>query len=431
MRLLSACTRLAGQGLVVFTVALATAQSPDIPRVLTMEDAVRIAAKRNPSIKAARNEVEMLEADMVTAGKRLNPAFTFENENYPYFSSNRGPFFSNQETTARMDYEIETRGRRRLRTETARRAVEVQESVYADRLRQLRLEVQRALYRVVLAKANLEVARSVLEHTDEVIDLNQVRFEQGAISELELKRIEVERLRFLDDVFQSELAMRNAKSTLLGLLNASDLGQDIDVAGSLPVADEAAETGLPPRAPLAELRRVAMENRPDLAAAIIEERRADSQARLQSAIRAPNITAGGGYKRNGPDNSLVFGVTVPLKIFDRNQGGILRAQAERNRAANLAAVVRSRIELDIQKAYNAVDINRQRVDYIKTRHLRKAEDASTVTLAAYRLGAVPLMDYLDAQRGYRDTVRIYNQALFDNRMSLYELASAIGMGGSK
>ncbi len=75
-----------------------------------------------------------------------------------------------------------------------------------------------------------------------------------------------------------------------------------------------------------------------------------------------------------------------------------------------------------------MEINGQRVDYIRTQHLKKAEEASSVTLASYNLGGATLIDYLDAQRAYRDALRIYNQAQFDERISLYELASAIGLG---
>ncbi len=117
-----------------------------------------------------------------------------------------------------------------------------------------------------------------------------------------------------------------------------------------------------------------------------------------------------------------------MQIFNRNEGGVLRADAEQKRSANLEAALQKQIQLEVQQAYNAVEINRQRVEYIRTQHLGKAEDTSRVTLTSYNLGGATLMDYLDAQRTYRDALRIYNQALFDERISLYELASAIGSG---
>jgi cobalt-zinc-cadmium efflux system outer membrane protein len=403
------------------------AQEFSIPARLTLEEAIRLAVARNPSLAAAKNEVEAVQGDCLIASRRLNPAVSLEAEDFP-LRANPGSFFNSQEITLRFDYEIETRGRRQLRTLAANQALEAQKSIYQNQVRRLQLEVKRAFSSMVLAKSNLEVSRSILEQAERVIDLNRVRLKQGDISALDLNRIEVEKLRFEDDVFQADLMLRNARSTLLALLNAPDLSQKVDVVGELPVTDQMAEAGMPPPEPVEELLRMAFEQRPDVASALQEKRRADTETELQRAIRSPNVTIGGGYKRNLDENALVFGITVPLQIFNRNEGAIVRATAEQRRAANLEAVLRKQIQLEVQQAYNAVEINRQRVEYIRTQHLKKAEDASQVTLASYNFGDATLMDYLDAQRTYRDARRIYNQALFDERISLYELASAVGSG---
>jgi cobalt-zinc-cadmium efflux system outer membrane protein len=412
---------------VVLSASQLQAQESDIPSRLTLEDAIRLAIARNPTLAGAKNEVQALEGDTVAASKRLNPAVSLQAEDFP-IRMHPGPFFSSQEITLRFDYEIERGGRRQLRTDAARQAVEAQRLAYQDRVRLTQLEVERAFSRAMLAKSNLEASRSILEQAERMIALNRVRLSQGDISALELNRIEVEKLKFQDDVFQADLMLRNAKSSLLALMNAPDLSRDVDVIGALAVSGQISEPGLPPRAPLDELLRMALERRPDMASRLQEKKRADTETQLQRALRSPNITVGGGYKRNTFDNSLVFGVTIPLKVFNRNEGEILRADAEQMRAANLAAAVRKEIELDVQQAYNAVEINRQRVEYIRTQHMQKAEEASRVTLASYNLGGATLIDYIDAQRTYRDALRIYNQALFDERISLYELASSIGLG---
>jgi outer membrane protein, heavy metal efflux system len=403
------------------------AQDSTIPPRLTLEEAIRLAVARNPSLAAVRNEVEALEGDSVAASQRPNPAVSLEEEDFP-IRANPGRFFSTQEVTLRFDYEIESGGRRRLRTTTAQQSVEAQKLTLQDQVRRIELEVKRAFSRMILAKSNLETSRSILEQAERMIELNRVRFKQGDISALDLNRIEVEELRFRDDVFQADLMLRNSRNSLLALLNAPDLSQDVDVAGTLPVTDPMSEAGLPPRAPLEELFRIALQRRPDLASALQEKARADTETRLQRAIRSPNLTVGGGYKRSAADNSFVVGVTLPLQIFNRNQGGILRADAEQKRSANLEAALQKQIQLEVQQAYNAVEINRQRVDYIRTQHLGKAEQTSKVTLTSYNLGGATLIDFLDAQRTYRDALRIYNQALFDERISLYELASAVGTG---
>jgi outer membrane protein, heavy metal efflux system len=403
------------------------AQDADIPHRLTLEDAVRLAIGRNPALAAAKNEVQALEGDVVAANKRLNPAATLQTEDFP-ISTNPGPFFGNQEITLRFDYEIERGGRRQLRTDAAKQALDGKQLACQDRVRLITLDVERTFSRTILAKANMETSRLILDQAERMISLNRVRFEQGNISALELNRIEVEKLKFQDDVFQADLMLRNAKSSLLALLNASNLSRDVEVMGSLPVTDRASEPGLPPAAPLNELLRIAMQQRPDMASRLEEKKRADTETSLQRALRSPNVTVGGGYKRSGSYNSFVFGVTIPLKIFNRNEGAILRVDAEQMQAANLVAAVRKVIELDVQQAYNAVEVNCQRVEYIRTQHIKKAEEVSRVTLASYNLGGATLMDYLDAQRTYRDALRIYNQALFDQRVSLYELANSIGLG---
>ncbi len=398
-----------------------------IPSRLTLEEAVRLAMARNPSVAAARNEIEALEGDSVAARKRLNPAVSFEEADLP-LRANPGPFFGTQEISLRFDYELERGGRRELRAKSAEQAVEAQKLAYRDQIRRVELEIKRAFSRMVLAKSNLETSRSILDQAQQMIDLNRVRLEHGDISALDLNRIEVEKLKFRDDVFQAELMLRDSRSALLALLNADDLSRDIDVVGRLQVDDQVSEAGLPPRASLDELYRIALKTRPDRASALQQAARTDTETRLQRAMRSPNVTVGGGYKRNGIDNSFVVGVTVPLQLFNRNEGGILRAEAEQRRSANLESALQKQIQLEVQQAYNAVDVNRQRVEYIRTQPLEKAEGMSKVTLTSYNLGGATLMDYLDAQRTYRDALRIYNQALYDERVSLYELASAIGTG---
>ncbi|MEJ2109430.1 MAG: TolC family protein [Acidobacteriota bacterium] len=403
------------------------AQGSSIPSLLTLEDAVGLLLERNPALAAAKNDVQAAEGDTVTANKRLNPAFSLEFEDFP-LSTHPGPFFEVQDITSRVDFEIETGGRRRLRTEAAGQSLEASKLAYANKARLMRLHLERIFYRTVLEKSNLEDSRMILEQAERMISLNRVRFEQGDISALELNRIEVERLQFQEDIFQAELALRNAKSSLMALLNASDLSRDIEVIGLLPVNYQNPEPGLPLRTSLDELIHLAMEQRPDLAAGLLEVKRAETETRLQRAVRSPNITLGGGYKRNPSGNAVVFGVTVPLNIFNRNEGPIIRADAEHARASNLAAALRKEVQLDVQNAYNAVEVNRRRVEYIKAEQLGRAEEASRVTLQSYNLGGATLIDYLDAQRTYRDALRLYNQALYDERISLYELSSSIALG---
>jgi cobalt-zinc-cadmium efflux system outer membrane protein len=397
-----------------------------------MTDAVRIATERHPSVAAARNKVEMAQADRLTASRRLNPALTLNAESYPLFESPRPVFTNGQELVARLDQEIERAGRRSLRTKAADAGVETAEFRFKDRVRQIELDVRRAYFQVVLAKADIEVANGALGEIDRVLVLNRARAAQGEISGADLRRLQVERLRFVDDVFAAELAFRNASAALLTWMNVPDLTATVDVVESLQtpaaatlVAIAATPPGIQPNT--AVLRTQALASRPDVLAASREVARADTETQLQRALRTPNVTVGGGYKRDFGTNAVVFGVTVPLPIFNRNPGGVARAEAERRRADNEQSFVTLAVTLDVQQAVNAVDINRQRVQYIEREYLSNARESRDIVLASYRLGAAGLIDYLDAQRAFRDTARTYNRALYDLRVSQFQLEAAIGV----
>lgn len=407
------------------------AQDRVVPSQLRLADALRLAAERNPTFAAARNAVEAAEAQRIDASRRPNPAISVESEGYPAFESQRPAFFNNQEFTFRFDQEIELAGRRRLRTQTAEAAIDVARADAANQLRQLELEVRRAYFQAVLAKADREVAEATLQEIDNVIGLNRARFKSGEISGAEVRRVEVERLRFVDDVFAAELAFRNAKSALLAILNAPNLAEDFDPVEPLvgPSGDGATLVATVLPATLlnrATAQQQALSGRADVQAARSEEVRADTATRLQRALRTPNITIGGGYRRDFGTNAVVFGATIPLPIFNRNQGGVARAEAERRAAANRTAATLAQVSLEVQQALNGLEINRARVEYIEREYLKRAQESRDIVLASYRLGTANLIDFLDAQRAFRDTVRTYNRALFEQRVSMFQLQAAVG-----
>ena len=401
----------------------------EIPAGLDLKKALEIALANNPQLKAARNEIEIAEADKVEASKRLNPAFSAYFEDYRLFHSDMGPFFQTQEITVRLDQEIETGGKRKLRTQAAELRSQAQKAETNNVMRALVFDVRRAYFQAVLAQTNLENAETILQEIDRVIELNRTRFEQGDISGAELKRVEVERLRFVEDVFASKMALVNAKSVLLTLFGLPQANASFKLSDPLAVANAPSSQadGIPQPSPYSELERRALANRPEAIASKFEQKRADTETLHQRALRSPNITISGGYKRNLLDNTVVFGVALPLKLFNKNEGGIAKATAEKARADNLAAHTRSQVLLDLQKAYNSAEINRQRVEYIEKQSIQKAEESRQIVLTAYQLGEIDLIHLLDAERAFRETRKTYNQALYEYRISLYELGSAIGL----
>lgn len=419
---------------IAWGVAVSAAAQSAVPDRLSLGEAVALAVERNPLMTAARAGIDAAEADRLAASRRPNPALSVDSAGYPVFESTRPGYWGGQEFTVRVDQELETRGRRRLRTEAAEAGRAAAEALVQERARLLALDVRRAYLAAVLAEADRGVARTALEEIDRVITLNRARLDQGEISGAEVRRLQVERLRFVEDVFAGDLAVKNAHSTLLALLNAPQLDRPLTLSDGLkPAAAEApasaASVGALPAA-LAGLPGLASQSvdaRPDVQAARQERAQAETVTRLQRALRTPNLTLGAGYQNNFGSDGVVVGVTVPLPFFNQNQGAIARADAERRAADARAEAATTAARLDVQRAVNAVATNRARVDYIEREYLTNAQESRDIVLESYRLGVADLIDFLDAQRAYRDTQRTYNRALFDQRVSQFELAAAVGM----
>jgi cobalt-zinc-cadmium efflux system outer membrane protein len=402
-----------------------SAQGPDVPARLSLEDALRIAEARNLQLFVAQQGVVASEADVMGAGKRPNPAFTLSSEGIPLSQRNRPPFFDNQELAFDVQQELEPGGRRRLRTEHAQRGADVARASSRDALRQLRFEVRRAYMQAVLAKADDEVARATLAEIDKVLALNRVRYEQGELSGVELRRLQVERFRFADDAFVTELALRNTRSALLALLNLRPLDQTFDTVDDLLPASIAETIGSSPEATDSPVG-LALSNRPDLDAARRERERAEAGLQLQRALRTPSLFVGAGLKRDFGASGLVFTFGVPLPLFNRNEAGVARAGAEKQQATARLAEAETRVSLEVQEALNTLDVTRRRISYVEGEYLRNAREARDIVLASYRSGAATLIDYLDAQRALREALRTQNRVRFDYRISLFQYEAAVG-----
>ena len=362
----------------------------DIPSSLSLADALRLAAERNPSFAAARNGIEVAQADRVTAARLPNPAFTFVSEGQSVF---RSPASDGHEYVFRIDQDIDLPGRRRLRTQSADRSIDISKALYQDQWRRVELDVRRAYFQAVLAKADREVSTVALEEIDRVITLNRARFKSGEIAGGELRRVQVERLRFQDDLFAAELGLRNARAALLALLNAPDLRQPFDPVESLSASESdfppslalvasSTPANVPPGRPsgqaIVPLVSEALVARPDVQAARIVQQRAETETRLQRALRNPLPTVGAGYKDNAGNSLFVLGVTLSLPLFNQNQGGVARAEAEQRMAANRVRAAERQVALEVQQALNTVEISRERVRYIEREYLSNAREARDI-----------------------------------------------------
>ena len=379
---------------------------------LTLDDAVNTAIRHNATLRAKGAELEAVRANEITAGLRPNPTTSYNAEQF----GGAGP--AEPQHTVILAQPIETGGKRQRRIDSARAATRTTGHELNDVRRLVIAQVKSAFAGVLVARATLALAEQNLGTLDEIERLQRVRAEKGDISQLELLRLQVQRFAFERDAGDARQAIEAAKIALRAAVGPDALADSFDVVGDLDFRDVTLNRD--------ELRRRALANRPDLQAARAARDKARADVNLARANAWWDVTPQIEYQRIGPDNTIGFGFSFPLRIFDRNQGEIARtrAEAERSDALTRSAAVQALAEVDT--AASAVTIQRERVVMLRDTYLPKAQQARTTVEFAYRRGGASLLDFLDAQRTYRETALEHLRAMGNFWSALYQLEAAVG-----
>jgi len=147
---------------------------------------------------------------------------------------------------------------------------------------------------------------------------------------------------------------------------------------------------------------------------------------LERARAKPDVSPFAGYIRVGQDNTLLFGVNVPLKMRDRNQAGIARAESDVKAAQTRLELARNHALAEVEAAFEALQTARDQVQTFQNELLRQSDESRTITLAAYEEGGTELLPVLDAQRTRVEVRQQYFKTLFDYQVSLIDLELAVG-----
>lgn len=194
------------------------AQVETTPANLPLADALRIAEAHNPTLRAAQQGVDIAVAEARTAASRPNPVIAIEGEEYAAFRTDRRSFWNDQAVIVRFEQELESAGRRGHRIRAARAGIAVARAETENARRQLHLNVGRTYFALALAQADRAVANAALDEIERVVGLTEARFNAGEVAGVELRRLQVERLGFVDEVLTAELAVRNSRVALLASL---------------------------------------------------------------------------------------------------------------------------------------------------------------------------------------------------------------------
>src|SRR5262245_55992333 len=343
----------------VLVLTIAPAADAQEPRtVLTLEDAVQRAVQYNATLRAREREHASTRANEVTAGLRPNPTASYMAEQLG------SPNVSPQHTVA-LSQTIETGGKRGRRIDSARAATRVSELELADVRRQVTAQVKKAFTDVLTAEAAVKLASDNLHNVDELERLNLLRADKGEIAELELLRIQTQRFDFERDLADARQAVQAAKIALRTAVGPAALAPEFDIAGDLAFRDIPLDRD--------RLLQKSLESRADVRASEAGRDKARADVELARANAWWDFAPLVQYQRIGSDNTFGFGVSIPTRVFDRNQGEIERTHAEVERADHLRDAALSQARSEIETALTSVLTEREKVRRLGDVYLPRAE----------------------------------------------------------
>jgi cobalt-zinc-cadmium efflux system outer membrane protein len=388
---------------------------------ITLDEAIRIALEHNHNLLAARSTIQQNEAQEITANLRPNPSFFVDWEYLPLSSPNGsiGNYLDNStEADIGLSYLIERGKKRQHRLQAAKDATAVTRSQVADNERSLTFQVATLFINVQLAESTLDLARQDLKSFQNTVDLSEKQYNAGSISENDHLKIELQLLQFQTDVQQAELSRAQSLSDLRQLLGYDSVSRDYDVAGAFDYQ--------PLPLQLDELQTKALANRPDLRAAQQGITAANSQLELAKANGKQDVTLQGNYSHvNGISASTMY-FSIPLAIFDRNQGEIARTRYAITQAQEQQVAASGQVLTDVRDAFEGMRASEQLVKFYLSGSLDVAKKSRDISEYSYRRGASTLLDFLDAERSYRATELSYRQQIAAYLLAVEQMREAVG-----
>jgi cobalt-zinc-cadmium efflux system outer membrane protein len=349
-----------------------------------------------------------------------------------------------------LEQTLDLWSKRGARAEVAKAGVERRRLLTEDALREIAYAVRSAFADVAREQRERDLAKEVAGRYAETVRLSQARRGAGDISEAELRKIELEAIRYENAVIDAEMqwdVARQKLAALMGLRSARELPEErVDETPGRPAFD------------VERLTSDALTRRPDLRAAGAAHAVADAELVAARREIYPDLSVGAtlthsAFTISGDNpNALAFGVSLPLPVFDRNKAGLGRARLDARRADNEVERLRLAVMLDVAEAVRraaraesllkvfegqptpggeAPPARAGQVDLTIGGMLARAENALRVAEKSYKAGAASLLDLLEAQRTNLETRAEYLRVLYDFRQAVVDVTHAVGEGAPR
>jgi cobalt-zinc-cadmium efflux system outer membrane protein len=379
----------------------------------------------NPNLLADKVNIDESKAEEITAHLRPNPNFTLltDGTQIAPYKGIWQPLTGTMLTT-NVSYLHERQRKRELRLESAQKATDVAVSSHNDLERTLLFSLRGAFVSTLEAKAVVQLAQDNLAYYDHVLDVNRERFKAGDIAQIDLDRLELQRVQYESDLQNAEVNLRTAKIQLLTLLNDRTPVEQLDVSGSFDFGDQIA--------PRDDFRKIALDTRPDLKAAVesIDKAQSDHKLAIANGSTDPTVSTWWSYNPsfNNPFDHQTLGasVSIPLRFFDRNQGEKLRTQLEIMRNERVHDAAEAQVLSDVDSAYATVESTLILLRPYKAKYLQQSVRVRDTVSFAYQNGGASLLDFLNAQTEYRGVQLNYLNLVGSYLAAAAQLNMAVG-----
>jgi len=398
------------------------------PGGLTLDQAIERLVAANLDLRARFHEIPKAQADVLTAGLRANPLVFFDVQQVPYGNFTPRTEGGPTQYDLNINHPVDLSHKRQARVEVACRARRVLEAQYQDAVRIEIDNLYTAWVDVLAARETIRYARTSASGLAQVLQKTRAQLQQQIVTESDVDRVKNQLDAAEIGLADAEEALRDANRTLGGLLDiAPESAENLALRGTIRQT-----APLPPH--LEALKTMALSGRPDLVAYRLGINRAEADVKLARAQRfsdvyvfyQPYTAYNGAPFGRGTVNSWALGATVPLPVYNRNQGNILRAQINVDQvktelAAREAATVR-----EVIKAAHEFTLTRATVARVERDLLPSARRVRDTTLRQFELGEIDAIGYLNAERDYNDVVRQYRETVIRHRRSMLRLNTVVG-----
>jgi cobalt-zinc-cadmium efflux system outer membrane protein len=400
-------------------------EPPAAPQIWTWDAVKDRFQLNNTTLLAGRLNIDELHAQEITAHLRPNPDFTLSADG-TQIAPSHGVWqpFAGTFVSPGVSYLFERRNKRGLRYEAAKEGTAIGIAQQSDSERNLLFNLRNAFVGVLQAKAVLHVAQDNLDSYDKVLKVSRDRFQAGDIAQIDLDRLELQRLQYESDVQTALVNLRTTKINLLALIDDRRPVDSFDLDGPFDFSEDLLS--------LDDYRKEAVDTRPDLRAAVLSVKQAETNAQLAEANGSVDPTLGVWFTHNGsfnnPDalNTLGASVSIPLRIFDTNQGEKLRTKIDIKRNEKLRQGVETQVYSDVDSAYAMVNSNINLLKPYKRQYLQQAVRVRDTVLFSYQHGGAALLDLLNAESEYRAVQLSYVNLIGSYLTAAAQLNEAVG-----